>query len=76
MSNQRMLINSIVLQEARLSSENENIVTSNDEQYRADVDPEGKTDPETKEVLRYREASRWSASATSVPRPMSSYVPS
>ena len=35
--NQAVLINSIVLQEARLSSEIENIVTTNDEPYRADV---------------------------------------
>lgn len=54
--NQSVLINSIVLQEARLSSEIENIVTTNDELYRADADPEGKTDPHTKEVLRYRQA--------------------
>lgn len=54
--NQGMLINSIVLQEARLSSEIENIVTSNDELYRADADADGKTDPQTKEVLRYRQA--------------------
>ena len=54
--NQGVLINSIVLQEARLSSEIENIVTTNDELYRADADPDGKTDPHTKEVLRYRQA--------------------
>ncbi|MDP2869532.1 Fic family protein [Methyloversatilis sp.] len=54
--NQGMLISSIALQEARLSSEIENIVTTNDELYRADADPEGKSDPHTKEVLRYREA--------------------
>ncbi len=54
--NQGMLINSIVLQEARLSSEIENIVTTNDELYRADADADGKTDPHTKEVLRYRQA--------------------
>lgn len=54
--NQGVLISSIVLQEARLSSEIENIVTTNDELYRADADPEGKADPHTKEVLRYREA--------------------
>lgn len=51
-----MLINSIALQEARLSSEIENIVTTNDELYRADADPEGRSDPHTKEVLRYRQA--------------------
>lgn len=54
--NQGVLINSIVLQEARLSSEIENIVTTNDELYRADADPDGKTDPHTKEILRYRQA--------------------
>lgn len=54
--NQGVLINSIVLQEARLSSEIENIVTTNDELYRADADPEGKADGHTKEVLRYRQA--------------------
>ena len=57
--NQGMLINSIVLQEARLSSEIENIVTTNDELYRAAADPEGKTDAHTKEVLCYREALRF-----------------
>lgn len=54
--NQGMLINSIVLQEARLSSEIENIVTTNDELFRAEADADGKADPATKEVLRYREA--------------------
>lgn len=54
--NQSMLINSITLQEARLSSEIENIVTTNDELYRADADADGKADPHTKEVLRYRQA--------------------
>lgn len=54
--NQGVLINSIVLQEARLSSEIENIVTTNDELYRADADADGKTDSHTKEVLRYRQA--------------------
>ncbi|PHN30609.1 Fic family protein [Pseudomonas sp. ICMP 561] len=54
--NQGLLINSIVLQEARLSSEIENIVTTNDELYRADADADGKADPHTKEVLRYRQA--------------------
>ncbi|MEC5159760.1 MULTISPECIES: Fic family protein [unclassified Janthinobacterium] len=54
--NQSMLISSITLQEARLSSEIENIVTTNDELYRADADADGKTDPHTKEVLRYRQA--------------------
>lgn len=54
--NQGVLISSIVLQEARLSSEIENIVTTDDELYRADADGDGKADAHTKEVLRYREA--------------------
>ena len=54
--NQGMLISSITLQEARLSSEIENIVTTNDELYRADADADGNTDPHTKEVLRYQQA--------------------
>jgi Fic family protein len=54
--NQSVLIISIVLQEARLSSEIENIVTTDDELYRADAAADGKTDAHTKEVLRYREA--------------------
>lgn len=54
--NQAMLINSIVLQEARLSSEIENIVTTDDELYRADADADGKANTHTKEVLRYRQA--------------------
>ncbi len=56
MPNQRILVNGIVLQEARLSSEIENIVTTTDELYRAAASPEELTDPQTKEVLRYREA--------------------
>ena len=39
-----------------LSSEIENIVTTSDELYRAAASPEEVTDPQTKEVLRYREA--------------------
>lgn len=55
--NQAILVNGIVLQEARLSSEIENIVTTNDEMYRAAGDDLfTEADPGTKEVLRYREA--------------------
>ncbi|MFT4114446.1 Fic family protein [Silvibacterium sp.] len=54
--NPRILINGIVLQEARLSSEIENIVTTSDELYRAAANGDGVTDAHTKEVLRYREA--------------------
>jgi Fic family protein len=54
--NQGILINGIVLQEARLSSEIENILTTNDELYKAAADERLSTDAHTKEVLRYREA--------------------
>lgn len=54
--NQAVLVSGIVLQEARLSSEIENIVTTSDELYRAAASPEDVTDPQTKEVLRYRKA--------------------
>ena len=53
---QRVLVDAIALQEAKLSSEIENIVTTSDELYRAFAD-EGRTaDPHTKEVLGYHEA--------------------
>lgn len=54
--NQGVLINGIVLQEARLSSEIENIVTTNDELYRAAADEKLTTNPHAKEVLLYRQA--------------------
>ena len=54
--NQSVLVRMIGLQEAKLSSEIENIVTTNDELYRAFADETGKTDPPTKEVLRYNDA--------------------
>jgi Fic family protein len=54
--NQAILVNSIVLQEARLSSEIENIVTTTDELYKATDEDPSKLDHATKEVLRYREA--------------------
>jgi Fic family protein len=50
-----VLVQVIGLQEAKLSSEIENIVTTNDELYRA-LDGNHGVDPQTKEVLRYRDA--------------------
>lgn len=55
---QAILINIIPLQEAKLSSEIENIVTTQDELFHAALDEAGATDPQTKEVLRYRTALR------------------
>jgi Fic family protein len=55
--NPLILVQSLTLQEARQSSEIENILTTHDELYRALAVPDGKSiSPETKEVLRYREA--------------------
>ena len=54
--NQAILVNSIILQEAKASSEIENIVTTHDALFRAFSAKTGQIDPATKEVLRYREA--------------------
>lgn len=54
--NQSVLVRLIGLQEAKLSSEIESIVTTNDELYRAFADDDGKADPHTKEVLSYNTA--------------------
>ena len=54
--NQAILIQSLGLSEAKLSSEIENIVTTNDELYRAFADETLETDAETKEVLLYKDA--------------------
>ena len=55
--NQKILINAIVLQEAKDSSAIENIITTQDDLYKAiSVTSTKKYNPETKEVLRYREA--------------------
>ncbi|MEO7723389.1 MAG: Fic family protein [Chthoniobacterales bacterium] len=59
--NPTILLNTIVLQEAKLSSEIENIFTTNDELYRA-LSANGNGDklsPQAKEVLHYREALRY-----------------
>lgn len=56
--NPLMLINTLVLQEAKASTEIENIFTTDDELYKA-ISSDKKLDkisPATKEVLRYREA--------------------
>lgn len=56
MPNQAMLIDSLVLQEARASSEIENILTTNDELFMAASDEARPASAEAKEVLRYRQA--------------------
>lgn len=54
--NPSILVNSIVLQEAKASSEIENVVTTNDKLFTALSANDSTVDPQTKEVLRYRQA--------------------
>ncbi|MFQ5444748.1 MAG: Fic family protein [Nitrospinales bacterium] len=54
--NQSILVNSIILQEAKASSEIENIITTHDALFQAFSAKTSQIDPATKEVLRYREA--------------------
>ena len=54
--NQSILINAIVLREAKDSSEIENIITTQDELYKAVSATLSKANPSTKEVMFYREA--------------------
>jgi Fic family protein len=56
--NQGILINTLGLQEAKDSSEIENIVTTHDSLFKDDVLPEAFANPADKEVLRYRQALR------------------
>ncbi len=54
--NQQILVSSLGLQEAKDSSEIENIVTTHDELFREGATPEEAGSPAAKEVLRYRQA--------------------
>jgi Fic family protein len=54
--NPLMLVNTIALQEAKSSSEIENIFTTDDELYKALSTTDAKISPAAKEVLRYRES--------------------
>lgn len=54
--NQGILIDTLTLQEAKASSEVENIVTTQDELFQADLFPEGPQSPAAKEVSLYRDA--------------------
>ncbi len=56
--NQSILINAIILQEAKDSSEIENIITTRDELYQA-ISSSKNVDHATKEVMYYREALNW-----------------
>ena len=54
--NQDILINNIALQEAKASSEIENIITTNDKLFKAISAKNYKPDKQTKEVINYRKA--------------------
>tara|TARA_R110001583_G_scaffold150214_1_gene302278 strand:- start:22603 stop:23736 length:1134 start_codon:yes stop_codon:yes gene_type:complete len=56
--NEEILINTLTLQEARHSSEIENIITTQDDLYRAVVADEASVSPQTKEVQDYATALR------------------
>ncbi len=53
---QSILINTLSIQEAKDSSEIENIVTTHDELFQDDLSPSSTLSPAAKEVLRYRQA--------------------
>ena len=54
--NQGILIDTLALQEAKVSSEIENVVTTQDELFQADLFPGGPQSAAAKEVALYREA--------------------
>lgn len=54
--NPTILLNAVILKEARASSEIENVITTQDKLYQALSSKGIEPDPATKEVLRYREA--------------------
>jgi Fic family protein len=54
--NERILIDTLSLQEAKDSSAIENIITTHDEIYQSDYDQSSFTSPAAKEVHRYAEA--------------------
>lgn len=68
--NQSMLVNAITLQEAKDSSEIENIVTTQDNLFQAFTANTNTTDAQTKEVLRYRQA-LWEGYSNLRKRPLS-----
>jgi Fic family protein len=54
--NPDILLNAVILKEAKASSEIENVITTQDQLYQALSVSTSQPDPATKEVLRYREA--------------------
>lgn len=68
--NQTLLIRWVGLQEARVSSEIENIVTTTDELYRSLADSVDQLNPHTKEVLHYQDALKRGFDAVQTDRPI------
>lgn len=56
MPNPTLFLDTIYLQEAKASSEVENIITTNDDLYKSIAADRDERDPATKEVLNYKEA--------------------
>jgi Fic family protein len=56
--NEQILISTLTLQEARQSSEIENIITTQDDLFRAEVRHQSEVSAETKEVAQYADALR------------------
>jgi len=73
LSNQDILVSSIALTEARDSSEIENIVTTADLLYRADITPDTMLDPNTKEIRSYNRA-LWHGMEMIGKRPLSTNI--
>jgi Fic family protein len=67
--NPALLVDSLILQEAKASSEIENIITTSDALFQAFAAQTGQVDAATKEVLRYREA-LWKGFNTLKTRPV------
>jgi Fic family protein len=57
--NDAILLNTLILQEAKDSSAIENIITTHDELYKADLETEQITSLQTKEVMRYADALKY-----------------
>lgn len=68
--NQSVLINNLVLLEAKDSSEIENIFTTHDKLYQSEIMDESKVDTQTKEVRLYR-AALWSGVKSVESKPLS-----
>ena len=74
--NQGILIDTLSLQEAKASSEIENIVTTQDELFQADLFSGGPQSASAKEVSLYRDALNWGTSVYVETKESSAITPS